>query len=472
MTERSQSRSVGRRLGRALGVVGLAFCATAGVAGASNAVAGLSQSSGDVAVPQWLYLASGGGAVGAMALLSMLVTDRVIIDGYHERSLTARLGALRPIAGHALSFLGVGALAFVLVVAFLGPTRGNVSGAVLLAFVGVRALLTMVAYTVGNPWPALDPWRTIAGILPNGFLEYPTWLGSWPAVGGLLAFVWLEVVAPLASSPRALGVAVLGYSAFTIAGAVAFSPETWFRRGDPLSVWFRCYGAVAPIGRREDGRGLELRAPGSRLSDTDVVTDLSAVAVPIVLVWELTYSGFIVTSPGATTVEALVGVGLPPALVYLALLLAGFALFYRVFLYAADRCRRRAETYLSRRYLAIRFAPALIAIAAGYHFAHYVGFALSLWPSFLDSILVPLSPPVNPTVLALPGWFGFVEIAGVLLGHALAVWVAHTTAFELFPGRLQAIRSQYPFVAVMVAFTMVSLWILSLPTAQAPFVPS
>ena len=35
--------------------------------------------------------------------------------------------------------------------------------------------------------------------------------------------------------------------------------------------------------------------------DDDVLTDLSGAAFAVVLVWELTYSGFIVTPPGART---------------------------------------------------------------------------------------------------------------------------------------------------------------------------
>lgn len=48
----------------------------------------------------------------------------------------------------------------------------------------------------------------------------------------------------------------------------------------------------------------------------------------------------------------------------------------------------------------------------------------------------------------------------------VAVWVAHARSFELFPGRLQPIRSQYPFVVVMVGYTMSSLWSVAQPFAS------
>jgi hypothetical protein len=195
------------------------------------------------------------------------------------------------------------------------------------------------------------------------------------------------------------------------------------------------------------------------------------VAFVLALVWELTYSGFIVTPVGVGTVEALVGLGIPPVIVYLLLLVGGFALFWKVYWIAIDRTRDRAETYLSRQYLGLRFAAPLLAIAAGYHFAHYIGFAISLWPSLFDALAMPLDPPPNPTRYALPGWFGYVEIAGILLGHVLAVWIAHTVSFDLFPGKLQSIRSQYPLIVVMVFFTMVSLYLVSKGSMSPPYVP-
>jgi len=441
-----------------------------GVVAASMTASGLMDGSGDVTIPTWLYLATGGGAVGASALLTMLVTDRDMIGTYHDRTLEATIDRLRTGSSLLFGAIGLLGLAIILVAGFVGPAIGLVSVTVLATFVGGRALLTIFAYTVGNPWPALNPWRRIAAALPNDFETYPSAFGSWPAVVALLTFVWLEVVAPLTTSTTVLALMLVMYSLFTISSAVMFSPETWFRRGDPLSLWFRLYSAVAPIQRTDDG--VELRYPGSKLGEDDVITDTSLVAFVLALVWELTYSGFIVTPAGVGTVEALVGLGVPPVLVYLFLLVGGFALFWKVYWIAIDRTRERAETYLSREYLGLRFAAPLLAIAAGYHFAHYIAFAISLWPALAGALASPLSPPPNPTQYVVPGWFGYIEIAGILVGHILAVWVSHTVSFELFPGKLQAIRSQYPLIVVMIVFTMASLYLVSQGTMSPPYVPN
>ena len=450
-----------------MAILGVALVA-ADPAAASNVVVGLSEERADADVPTWLFLATGGGVIAASALLSMLVTDRITIEAYRNRAWSGATPRAWRVGRLALQAIGLAALGFVVVVGLFGPQIGSLSAAVLVTFVGLRAGLPMVAYLIGNPWPALNPWRTIATLAPNGFREYPSRLASWPAVAAVLALVWLEVVTPLAASPRTLALAVIGYSVLTVAGAVVFGPDPWFRHADPISVLFRLYGAVAPFGRSADGWAL--RAPGARLSDGRTIPDLSLVAFGIALVYELTYSGFIVTPPGAETVEALVSLGLPPSLTYLVLLVVGFGVFVGVYWLAAGRSRRRAETYLARRYLAIRFAPPLLAIAAGYHLAHYLGFVLSLWPSVVQTAREPLSPPPNPTVYAPPEWFGYVEIATVILGHLVAIWVAHVVAMELFPGKLQAIRSQWPFVAVMILFTVLSLWLVTLPTVEAPYV--
>jgi uncharacterized membrane protein YcfT len=70
----------------------------------------------------------------------------------------------------------------------------------------------------------------------------------------------------------------------------------------------------------------------------------------------------------------------------------------------------------------------------------------------------------------LPDWFGTFRLLCVLGGHVLAVWVAHSLAFELFPGVLAAIRSQYPSVLVMIFYTMTSLWVITQPYTPPPFV--
>jgi len=445
---------------------------------------------GSLTVPTWLVVATGGAAVGASFLLASFATDRAFVAALHaprRRLSVPGRASLRAAAG----LVGVVVLVAVVTTGLFGPAAPLSNPAVLLVWVGWWAGLPMSAYLVGNAWPALNPWRTVARALPAVGRQYVWRWGAWPSVAGLLALVWLEVVSPLADRPAVLAVTVLAYTAVTLGGALVYGPAVWFERVDPVSRVFRLYGQVAPVGpatvaatsrsgqtaptdRRVAGDGagpegrLELRFPGSALT-VDSLDGRDEVAFVVALLWVTTFDGVVTTPLWDDFARTLVSAGVPPTVVYPAALVAGFGLFWGLYLRAARLARRTAPTYVEAGTLARRFAPPLLAIAAGYHLAHFLGYFLSLLPSLALSVVAPMAV-VEPPVLVLPGWFGGVALFGVLAGHVLAVLAAHATAFELFPGRLQAVRSQYPFIAVMVVYTMVSLWVVTRPDVAPPYI--
>jgi hypothetical protein len=424
-----------------------------------------------LAIPLWLFLSTGGGAVGVSFLLTSFVTDREFIRSVHDRRRTLGLPAgLRrglTVAARLVGLVGLGA---VLVVGTLGPADPLRNLAVLVVWVGWWAGYTMTTYLVGNSWPALNPWRVALDLrerLPAPAVSYPDRLASWPAVAGLLGFVWLEVVSPLADDPRLLASVVAAYTVVTLAGAYALGP-VWFERVDPVARVFAAYGAVAPLYRDEDG-SLSVRIPGTGLEDAGLVCDRSDVAFVVALLWVTTYDGLVATPPWRTFARAVVDLGVPATLLYPAALLAGFGLFLVLYRYAIARGRRSAESYRDPAELARRFAPSLLAIAAGYHVAHYLGYFVELSPALLGALTAPLAPGA-PVAVVLPTWFSALALGFVLVGHLGAIWVAHAVAYDLFPSRMQAVRSQYALTAVMVFYTMTSLWIVSRPYAAPPFV--
>lgn len=439
---------------------------------------GASQS---VAAPTWLVVLTGGGVVAGSFLLATFVTDRGFVAAAHEWHL--RLDGIgRPDASAATDAqasvgrahgtfgraFGVAVLAAVVLAGFFGPADPLANLAILVVWVGWWSGFTATTYLLGNTWPTLNPWRAIASWASlDGVRSYPDRLGAWPAVVGLLVLVWIEVVGPLADEPPLLAIAVVGYSVVAIAGATTFGVERWFSTADPISRTFATYGRLGPLTRGDDGR-LEIRLPGSGLT-APVSRESGAVAFVLALLWATTFDGLVATPEWALVVEFFVGVGVPPLVVYLAGMVGGFGLFYGAFLAAARRSRTAADTYLTPTCIARWFAPSLVPIAAGYHLAHFLGYFLSLAPA-LAGVVAPFgTSTATATVLVLPDWFGGLELWFVLLGHLVAVAVAHATAYRLFPGRLQAVRSQYPFVAAMVVYTSVSLWIVSRPTVSPPF---
>ena len=61
----------------------------------------------------------------------------------------------------------------------------------------------------------------------------------------------------------------------------------------------------------------------------------------------------------------------------------------------------------------------------------------------------------------------YTAVITIVVGHVIAVGIAHFTALQAFGTAAAALRSQVPFLVLMVGYTMVSLWILSQPIVEA-----
>nr|WP_218780592.1 hypothetical protein [Halobaculum halophilum] len=430
-------------------------------------VGGLGGTMEPVAVPTWLVITTGGGVVGASFLFTSLLTDRGpmhSVAGWRGRvpGVPSVADLFSNVGRRGLQAIGVVGVLAVVVSGLLGPPTSTANLAVLLTWAGWWAGYTMTVYLVGDSWPAVNPWRTLAGLLPTLDREYPGRWGGWPSVAGLLALVWLEVTSPVTDDPRLLAGLVLGYTAVTLAGAAAFGREAWFGHVDPVARVFRWYGRLAPIQRTDDG--LELVVPGAGLVRTTPERE-DAPAFVVALLWVTTFDGLVSTPAWAAVARPLVGLGVPSRLLSLVALVAGFGLFYAALVGASRLSRDTADSYVTADYVRRALTPSLVPIAAGYHLAHYLGYFLGLAPALLVALSNPLSGVPGPTLL-LPGWFGGLRLSFVVVGHLVAVGVAHVVAFETFPGRLQPIRSQYPFIVLMIAYTMTSIWILTQPYVQ------
>ncbi len=432
-------------------------------------VGGLGGAVGGGGVPTWLTIATGGAIVGASFLFTSLLTDhQAILAVTSWRASLPAPAAIRRLVLHLLRVVSIVVLVLVVVSGLFGPQAPTANFAILVVWAGWWAGYTISVYTIGNTWPALNPWRAIATVLPRVHrMEYPDRLGSWPSVVGLLALVWIEVVSPVASNPQLLALLVLLYTSVTIAGATVLGVDTWFSRIDPVARVFRCFGRIAPIQRTRNG--ISLTVPTSALTDWRADEDDPTPFV-IALLWVTTYDGLVSTPAWGDLARAIVGFGFSPLLFYFLTLLGGYGLFFGVYRLAARRVRESTETYVTTAFLERYFAPALLPIAAGYHLAHFLGYFLSLLPALVAVLPYPLSIPPSGQVLLLPGWFELLQLGVVLGGHILAVWVAHARSFDLFPGVLTPIRSQYPITVAMIVYTMASMWVVIQPFAEPPFV--
>lgn len=177
--------------------------------------------------------------------------------------------------------LGLAAGLLVVLHLLLGPAdpdRNPAPGAVyVLLWVG----LVPASLLCGPVWKLFNPLRTLhlagcraLGRDPDAGRPLPPRLGLWPAAAGLLAFTWLELVAPDPASPTALLLFLALYAVVHLAGAARHGAG-WFDHADAFEVYSGLLARLSPLGRRPADRRLVLRSPFNGLDATPSSPDSS-----------------------------------------------------------------------------------------------------------------------------------------------------------------------------------------------------
>ena len=365
-----------------------------------------------------------------------------------------------------LRLLGVLVAAYVAVAALFGrdDALNPAPGAVyVLLWIGVP-LLSML---IGPVWRLVNPLRSLhwalsrlVGTRPeDGLAPLPTRLGYWPGALSLLAFVWLELVAPEGTTLPVLRTFFAAYVTLHLLAATYWG-SAWFERGDGFEVFSSLAARLAPFGRRGDGR-LVVRSPLSGAASTPRAGGLFAV-VGVLL--------------GSTAFDSLAGSpwwariqqdGPFPAAVTGTLgLLGAVALVTGAFSLAAAASGR--DSGRRGREVAGELAHSLVPIVMGYVVAHY----WSLLVLVGQQTVLQLSDPLGngsdwlgiggrgvDTTLADPALVAVLQVSAVVTGHVLGVVLAHDRAVALLPRR-RAVAGQVPLLVLMVGYTTGGLLLL------------
>lgn len=431
-----------------------------------------------------------------MALLPALAGNRPASRPLPAWRLGGRLGR------SVLLVLRTGAiasLALVIVAGLIGTTHplGNVNQLLFwLVFVLCFAYLTAL---IGNLFELINPWRTlVAGAEALGFdvskprVAYPEGLSYYPAFLFYVALIWIELY--VLPKPAMLSAVLIVYTLTTFAGAWLFGKATWFEHGELFSVYFRLIAKLAPIsyGRVADGWQMQLRRPFAELLETRA-EHVSLLLFVLFMLSSTTYDGIhesdlwigIFWKSALALTQPLWGTDLgraqtmllPWYLVYqrLALVLSPF-LYLGVYLLALWAMRALARTALPLRTLALQFAFSMIPIAFVYNLTHNLTHLLTQTRALPYLLTDPFGfgwnlfgvnmnpPPLDPIEMG-PVWHS--QVALMLGGHVVGVYIAHVIALRLFPARRQAALSQMPLIVLMVAYTVIGLTILTLPIQAA-----
>lgn len=423
-------------------------------------------------IPSWLYLGS-----GAVVVLASFL----FVGGFVGRDVGAFRYRNRPVDADLSVLASVGRVAsvalFVAVVALglLGPNQIRMNHAPsFLVEVYWWVSYGIFAIVVGDVWPVINPWKTVFEWLgePGLDREYPSSLGAMPALLVFLAFAWLDMVLLVFGAPFYAGLLALAYGVFMVAGMAVYGKDDWLWNVDAFTRVFDFFGRFAPIRLADDG--LELRGYAVGLVEDSVPTREEVLLVVAVL-YALSFDGFTETPAYLNVLEAVV-----PQRVLLnapllsnvvfggSLMLGGFAVFVGAYVLFSELMRRAAGSDRSLDEVMRRFVLTLVPIAIAYHLAHY-----SLYYALQHELLVAIlfNPLPGSGIEPDPDLVSFIGpehvwvwmVALIVVGHVVAVWVAHHASLEYFRDRSAAIRSQVPMLVLMVFYTVVSLWIVSQP---------
>lgn len=368
----------------------------------------------------------------------------------------------------ALRVLGLLLVGFTAMAAFFAPDLATnpTAGLVYVVFwVG----LVPASLLLGPIWPAMNPIRTLhvglarlLGEPPEtaGIRPVPAGLGYWPAAAGLLAFTWLELVAPDRATTPVIRTFFLAYFGVHLVAVTIFGSR-WLDRGDAFEVLSRLIGRLSPFGRRRDGR-IVVRNP---LEGLDGLVAAPGVAATVAVVLGSTAYDSLSNAP--FWVRRYQASDLGPTVTGTLGLLTCVAVVGGAYLFAVSLSGRTGT--LPRRELAGAYAHSLVPIAVGYLVAHY----FSLFVLEGQRTLIYLSDPfgtgadwfgtagrdVDTTIAEHPGVISTVQVLAIVVGHLLGVVAAHDRAVRLLPRRA-TVTGQLPLLVLMVGYTIGGLLLL------------
>jgi hypothetical protein len=359
--------------------------------------------------------------------------------------------------------------------------------------------VTYAVALVGDFYAAINPWRVLVDAIEritpvrfSGRLRDPARLHYYPALVLYIGFIWIELFGQ--TRPRTLSIALLGYTAINLAGAWWMGRDAWFRQGEFFAVFMRLLGKMSPWARpydpqaRTSARSPRWRPPFIGLLE-ERAEHVSLLLFILFMLSSTAFDGLHETAPwaglfwkgiypwiapllsGTTAQQYALSAKLYYVWQWLALLASPLVYFavYVLFVAIAKFLTRSTQ---SVRSLSLRFAMALVPIAFVYHVTHYYTLLLAQGGQMVRLISDPMGwgwnlfgtgrQSIEPLMIDVEAiWH--TQVALILLGHIVSVYLAHLEALQIFSSPRRAAASQLPLLVLMMMFTTLGLWILSLP---------
>ncbi len=432
-------------------------------------------------VPFWMYLYGGAGAMLVSFLFIGYFFSKKSDDLSYSRIDLSRSGSLKYLtSGRFLGILKYASLFLFLLVILTGAIGENspyVNFNMTFFWIIFALGLTYATAFIGNIYSAINPLKMLAGWFvgkkDEPLAEYPKSFGYYPSLVFFFLFIWLELIG--GTTPFKLSFVLIGYAVLNNIGAAVWGKEIWFKYCEFFSVFFRLIGKISPI--EYSGGKLFFRAPFVGLLK-EHAEHASLLMFALFMLSSTAFDGFKETFPWTRFywgsidgyARPIFGASSYPIFETLGLLVSPFV-FLAIYLFLIYLAKIIAKSPLSLKELSLRFAFSLIPIALVYSAAHYYTLIFSEGLNIISLASDPFGFGWNLFGTAGSSWGMIIganfawhsQVALILLGHIASVYLTHRVALNVFPNNKRALLSQLPMLILMVAYTIIGLWILSQP---------
>jgi hypothetical protein len=440
-------------------------------------------------VPVWLYVLGGALAVAASVPAAALADTRI---GSRLGGNLYRPGSSRLVPGVQVAALLL--LVEIVLAGLFGSDEFAANPATVLVWVDLWVGLGLVSVVFGPVWDLVNPLRLIGDQIdrasPVPPLAYPDELGEWPAVAALALFGWMELAWPGGSRPFDLAVVIVLYVLVQVVGMAMVGSAVWLERAELFTAfgrlmaraspleWFVVSGRPCPADLHDPGevagcaacwrtttteeRGIRWRGfTAGTWRDLPLLP--GGAAMVVVLLAVVLFDGFAETMRFTDLAQWIHRhwTSLPDTELR-TLMMAGFVVpLAAAFAAVAAAVGRRGRGFHDA---VARYAPTLMPIVAVYFAAHYLLYLVSYGQLTWKVIVDPLERDWVPD---LGIWTGYpagaawaFQVGVIVLGHICAIFAAHRIALEVVSRRRAAVWVQAPLIALMIAYTVLGLWIL------------
>lgn len=443
----------------------------------------------DLPIPEWLFAwaASLVLIVSFVALTLAWRTPRFEDDRWRPVPWLSRL-LVNPATRIAAGAIGVALLGVVVWSGLVGTDAPDKNFSVTFVFVTFWLGLVVLSMFFGDVFRAFNPWRAIARAAGAGFrlvsgqsapvpMRYPSWLGRWPAVAGIVGFLWFELIyasgfQTVGLDPYSVAVATLVYSLYTLAAMALFGVDEWLERGEAFSVYYNMLSQVSPVEVRDGVLGVRRALAGT----TTWVTHPGSLPLILVTIGGAAFDGAqegVLKAPIAEVfnllrepIGQLAAYRVSQTLFLFIVLLLVAGLFW-----AGIRGMHSVRGSLPTRELGRRFGHSFIPIAIAYLIAHYFSLAVFLEQAQFTFLLSDPLGEGSDFFGTLDGGIDYgligtttvwyVQVGALVVGHVTALVLGHDRAIATYGDPRRAARSQYWMLALMVGFTCLGLLLLS-----------